>query len=204
MLTWTYDPNLGDNGGYIVPDCPLNCDGDGANGQTGGVACYVPAGSDLPHLDGLADAGHPGNWWALACDVGGLPYIQQPGDPAPGAYISTTSYQYRFRDDGVTPRPVNDPYRYLDAAAVPFIVVPGAFVRGVPGAVQGCRCEVEHAGRVVPAMVGDIGPDFGEFSLYLCQQLDPTANCYGTSISRGVTIRIFPGEAFPGYDLQKA
>lgn len=201
MRNWTFDSSLGC---YTVTDCPLNCDGDGANGQTGGVACYVPAGSGLPSLDLLANAGHPGNWWGLACDAGGHPFIQTSADPAPGAYISTTSYEIRFHSDGVTPRPANDPNRYLDAAGVPFLVVPSAFVRGVPGVVKGCKCEVEYRGKVVEALVGDIGPDFGEFSLFVCKQFDPSANCHGTSISSGVTVRIWPGAPFPGYELQRS
>jgi hypothetical protein len=183
-------------------NCPLNCDGDGANGQTGGIACYVPAGSGLRSLDLLANAGQPGNWWGIVCDAGGNPFIQTSTDPAPGAYISSTSYENRFLPDGVTPRPANDPNRYLDAAGVPFIVVPGAFIRGVPGAVKGCKCEVEYQGKVVSALVGDVGPDFGEFSLYLCKQFDRGASCHGTSISSGVTVRIWPGTPFPGYPLQ--
>ena len=85
---------------------------------------------------------------------------------------------------------------------MPFIVVPGAFVQGVPGVVMGCKCEVEYQGQVEPAMVGDVGPDFGEFSLYLCQKFDSTANCHGTSISSGITVRVWPGTPVPGYDLQ--
>jgi len=201
MHAWTYDSSIG---GYIVTDLPLKCDGDGANGQTGGVACYVPAGSGLPHLDLLANAGQPGNWWGLACDAGGNPFIQTATDPAPGAYISTTSYEIRFQPDGVTPRPANDPNRYLDAASVPFIVVPVAFIRGVPGLVKGCKCEVEYKGKVVGALVGDIGPDFGEFSLAVCRQFDPHASCHGTSIGSGVTVRVWPGVAFPGYVLERS
>lgn len=199
MKSWIYDST---QACYVVSDCAMNCDGDGANGQTNGVACYVPLSSGLPHLDLLANAGHPGNWWGLACDAGGNPFTQQSGDPAPNAYISTTSYQFRFAADGVTPRPINDPNRYLDAAAVPFIVVPSAFVRGVPGIVKGCKCEVEYQGQVVAAMVGDVGPDFGEFSIAVCTQFDPNANCHSTSIESGVTVRIWPGVAFPGYALQ--
>ena len=201
MRNWNYDST---QNCYVVTDCPLNCDGDGANGRAGGVACYVPRGSGLPSLDLLANAGSPGNWWGIACDSGGNPFIQQASDPVQGAYISTTSYQVRFKPDGVTPRPTNDPDRYLDAVAVPFIVVPGAFVRGVPGIVLGCKCEVEYQGKVVAAMVGDTGPDFGEFSVNVCKQFDPSANCHGTSINSGVTVRIWPGVAFPGYPLQKS
>ena len=196
---WTYDASIG---GDVITNCPLNCDGDDANGQTGGIACYVLAGSGLRSLVLLANGGHPGNWWGLACDAGGNPFIQTDDDPAPGAYISTTSYQMCFLANGKTPRPVNDPDRYLDAAAVPFIVVPGSSIQGVPGIVLGCKCEVEYKGKVVAALAGDAGPEFGEFSLALCKQFDPKASCHGTSISSGVTVRVWPGKPFPGYKLQ--
>ena len=201
MQAWTQESP----GCYVVTDCPLNCDGDGANGQTDGIACYVPEGSGLPHLDLLANAGSPGNWWGLACDSDGNPYLQGSSDPAPGAYVSTTSYEIPYLPDGVTPRPDSDPGRYLDAAGVPFVVVPGEFLDGVPGVVKGCKCEVEYGGRTELAMVGDIGPDFGEFSLYLCKKFDLDASCHGTSIGSGVTVRLWPGvPAFPEYPLQSA
>ncbi len=101
MKSWLYDPKIK---GYVVADCPLNCDGDGANGQTGGIACYAPKG--IRALDLLENAGHPGNWWGLACDAKGNPFVQTRSNPAPGAYISATTYQNRFKADGKTPRPV--------------------------------------------------------------------------------------------------
>ena len=191
MKPWTLDPA---GNFYTISDCPLNCDGDGANGQTGGIACYVPLGSGLQHLDNLENAGHIGNWWGLACYTNGHPFVQQPNDPAPGAYVSTTAYVD-------TSKRVSDPHRYLDAAGVPFIVVPRLFIREVPGTVMGCYCEVEYQGEVVGAMVGDVGPDFGEFSLFLCKQFDPDASCHGTSINRGVTVRVYPGKQFKDYRL---
>jgi hypothetical protein len=200
-MSWAYNSSIN---GYTVSNCGLGCDGDGANGQTGGTACYVPRGSGLPSLDLLANAGSNGNWYGIACSADGTPFIQESTDPVPGAYISTTSYQFRFMPDGTTPRPLNDVHRYLDAAAVPYVVVPGSFIRGVPGIVLGCKCEVEYQGNVVTAIAGDVGPAFGEFSLKLCKQFDPTANCHGTSISSGITIRLWPGTAYPGYPLQRS
>ena len=51
-------------------------------------------------------------------------------------------------------------------------------------------------------MVGDVGPDFGEFSINVFQQFDPDANCRFTNINSGVTVRLWPGVAFPGNVLQ--
>lgn len=193
MNNWTYDPNIK---GYVITDLGLAADGDGHNGQNDGIPCYAPRDYGKPTLDVLTNAGHPGNWWGLAL-IDGNPYIQQENDYAPGAYVSTTAY--------VIPGFAHcDPDSYLDAASVPFIVVPASFVRGVPGIVKGCACEVEHNGNIVPAMVGDIGPAFGEFSLFLCRQFDPKATCHGTSISSGVTVRVWPGKAFPDHALQRS
>lgn len=192
---WTYNAAL---------DCyevtaGMQCDGDGANGQTGGVACYGPHG--VPSLDLLANAGHPGNWWGILTDNGqpnGNPVIQTAAQPAPGAYISTTSYQFARYPDG-TPMPAHDVNRYLDAAAVDFIVVPSSFRKAVPGIVLGCYCEANG----VPAIVGDIGPSFGEASIALCRKFDPHASPRGSNIGQ-VTYRVWPGRAVEGYPLIRA
>lgn len=195
---WTFNPELGC---YVVENLPLNCDGDGANGQTS-LPCYGPAGSGIQTLDYLANAGSPGNWYGIYT-VGGRPMVQTSGMPSPGAFISTTSYQILKRADG-SEIPEGYPERYLDAASVPFIVVPESFVRAVPGIVKGCRGEVEYKGKVVSAMGGgDTGPAFGEFSLAVCREFDPLASPKSTNISAGVTVRLWPGEQWnEAYPLQ--
>src|SRR6185369_7792620 len=68
-----------------------------------------------------ANAGHPGNWWALVTDNGqpsGRPVVQTDADPAPGFYISTTSLEDPNCDR-------KDPRRYVNSEAVNFIVLPG-------------------------------------------------------------------------------
>lgn len=194
--TWTHNPDLGC---YEVLVDALQCDADGANGQTGGVACYVPNGSGLPSLDYLANGGHPGNWWGLVTDNGepnGNPISQDSSQPVPGAYISTTSYQFsQFK--------AHDVNRYVDAAAVKGIVVPRAFQIGVPGIVLGGYCECEVAGHVENGIAYDVGPAFGEASLAMCQAFDPNASAkHGTNIGR-CTIRVWPGRAVDGFPLQR-
>ncbi|AZA79317.1 hypothetical protein EG347_18315 [Chryseobacterium sp. G0186] len=74
-------------------------------------------------LDYLGNAGHPGNWWALATDnreESGNPLIQKSTDPAPGYYISMTSLQDKTKN-------YSDPTRYVDSEAVPYIVLPSGF-----------------------------------------------------------------------------
>lgn len=198
MKNWTYNPDLGC---YVVEGDTTheNCDGDGANGQTGGIACYVPNGSGLPELDYLANAGHPGDFWGILTDNGepsGNPVLQDETQPVPGAYISTTSYQ--FQD-----QPLRSVNRYLDAAAVPFIVVPSQFQRGVPGIVLGCYCEMQVGDHTESGIVGDIGPAFFEASLAMCRKFDSACTPKHCNIV-GVTLRIWPGRAVDGYPLQRA
>ena len=79
---------------FEVRDAPVVQNNDGSvtytgeftNDADGDPRAYHPKGSP-PGLDYLANAGHPGNWWALATDNGkpnGRPIIQGPNDPAPG------------------------------------------------------------------------------------------------------------------------
>jgi hypothetical protein len=73
--------------------------------------CYGPAGKGR---DWLANAGHPGRWWAVVTDVKGKPIIQKPGDPAPGYYVSTTSLQDPKKK-------LTDPARYVNAWLTPYV-----------------------------------------------------------------------------------
>jgi hypothetical protein len=72
-------------------------------------------------LDTVVHAGHPGNWWALATDTGetnGHPVLQGKHDPAPGYYVSITSLY------DATNLNERDPRRYVDAAKIPYVVLP--------------------------------------------------------------------------------
>lgn len=90
----------------------LSIDADGS------PHAYHPA--PQPGLDFLANAGEPGNWWALVTDNGqsnGNPLIQGPGDPAPGYYISTTTLEDPSKSRG-------DARRYVDSETIPFVALP--------------------------------------------------------------------------------
>src|ERR1700761_3886663 len=67
---------------YIrVENSQVDIDADGANGQVSPPPAYAPAGWGET-LDNLGDAGHPGDWWALATDNGrpsGKPLEQTSG-----------------------------------------------------------------------------------------------------------------------------
>jgi hypothetical protein len=84
----------------------------------GAFRAYHP--NDRSGLDALANAGHPGDWWALVTDNGkpnGEPIVQGRSDPAPGYYISTTALYDRRNAN------LRDPHRYVDAATIPYVVL---------------------------------------------------------------------------------
>lgn len=89
----------------------LAVDADGA------PRAYHP--DNVSGLDALSNAGRPGNWWGIATDARGAPFVQGPADPAPGFYVSTTA----LVDELVPAR--SNPARYVDAASVPYIALPG-------------------------------------------------------------------------------
>lgn len=80
----------------------------------GSPRSYGPNNSGL---DYTANAGYPGNWWALVTDVNGNPIIQGASDPYPGMYVSTTS----LVDSHYS---TTNPLRYVNSETVPFIAMP--------------------------------------------------------------------------------
>lgn len=139
-------------------------------------------------LDSLANAGRPGNWWGIATDGRGKPFVQGPNDPAPGHYVSTTALiDGRYK--------ANDPRRYANSEAVPFIAVPPELKsQGVKlGDLVAVRNE--RTGKTVFAIVGDIGPrgHLGEGSIKLAQELGINADARRGGAASGVSYVAFPG-----------
>lgn len=182
----------------VIERSITECDGDGANGQFGKPPCYAPKGWGET-LDDLGDAGRPGNWWALVTSSGnpdGEPVIQIPTDPAPGAYISTTSLLLRNSDG--SPMSRLNPFRYVDAATVPFIVVCPEIIHAVGLVVMGCKVILTNTvnGIQCAAVVADQGPsnEAGEISVAALEALSIPGNARGVGTdARLLKIEIFPG-----------
>ena len=180
-------------------------DGDGANGQFGGDACYAPKSYTGRTLDVLANAGSPGNWFGVVTGSGkpdGEPIVQAGGDPCPGAYVSATSLH--LPDANGDRLPDSSPFKYVDAATVPFVVVPPMIVRGVAGVVMGCRAVVTNTtnGQSVEAVVADGGPanKLGEISLACAKAIGVPAGegAIHPANSGGVDEHIIQYQLFPG------
>lgn len=183
-----------ENGSVDFGPVGMTVDADGS------PRCYGPEGTKP--LDYLANAGHPGNWWGVATDASGEPVVQKEGDPCPGYYVSTTSYQ----------RPQfakHDPLRYLDSETARFIVVPAPLRKMIGPVVLGCRGTVKNTvtGKMCECVLGDFGPSthLGEASMAVAKFFD--LNCgpkTGGTEERHFIYTIYPGVAAEGYVLQPA
>lgn len=186
--------------GIIEALAGAEIDADGANGQNGLPPCYAPHSYRGATLDDLANAGHPGNWYGVLTDTGradGEPIIQGDADPCPGAYISTTALRLPGSLVGGTAA-LHNPRLYVDAAAVPAIVVPPCVIAAVPGIVLGCAVKVTHMlnHATVDAVVFDVGPhdQFGEISPALARRL----GIHDSARTGGESRKIIRYEIMPG------
>jgi hypothetical protein len=180
-------------------------DGDGANGQFGGDPCYAPSSYTGKTLDVIGNAGGPGNWFGVVTDTGhenGTPIVQKQSDPCPGAFVSATSLHLRDNSGNSLPR--SSPFKYVDSATVPFMVVPPMITAGVDGIVMGCRAIVTNKknGKSVEAVVADGGPSnhLGEISVACAKAIGvPTGTTHpangGGANSPDIHYQLFPGVA---------
>jgi hypothetical protein len=173
--------------GSLVFEAGLAIDADGA------PQAYHPApGLGLDHL---ANAGKPGNWWALVTDDGsskGQPVVQGPGDPAPGYYVSATALE-----DPTRPRA--DPRRYVDSSTVPYVVLPpqalAPKLEGGPRLGDFALVTNVATGKTSYAIVADVGPaaKLGEGSMALAVALGLPSDPKRCGAAAGVRVVVRPG-----------
>jgi hypothetical protein len=137
--------------------------------------------------DFLANAGEPGNWWALATDKDGNPVIQGPNDPNPGYYVSTTALEDRTKE-------VTDPQRYVNSNEIPYLVLPGKHPSGAKLGDFGVAINKTN-GKICYAIFADIGPKgkIGEGSIALARELElPSSPKRGGTDESIIWYLIFP------------
>lgn len=169
--------------GAILIDSGLAIDADGAPNA------YAPAGSSLPTLDYLSNAGHPGNWWGVVTsndDGEGDPVIQEYPEPYPGYYVSSTALEnpaFAFDKTG----------RYLDSRMVTFIALPGTPRLARLG--DYAMLFNPASGDTSGALVGDVGPNYqiGECSIATAKNLSVPSNPKTGGVSAGIITVLFPG-----------
>lgn len=161
----------------------------------GGRRTYAPAGSGLPALDYLANAGGPGNWYGIVTDSKGKPIVAKSG-----YYISPTTYERKQYAR-------TNPERYLDPEKEFFAVFPGPMRRMVKGVVLGCRVIIQDlkTGATKECVAGDAGPasHLGEASIAVAEHFGiPSSPKHGGTDEKRFKYIFFPGVAAEGYELQ--
>ena len=175
----------GQTGSFFFYKAGMAVDADGA------PRAYHPEPDSDLGLDRLANAGRPGNWFAIVTDngqPGGKPIVQRPNDPAPGFYVSLTSLQDQTKDR-------TDPLRYVDATQIPYIVLPpevqskfdvqlGDFAVVING----------KSGQHSEAIFADVGPrgKIGEGSIALANKLGIPSSPRDGGTDSGVVYVVFP------------
>ncbi len=172
------------------------CSGETAFFYEAGMAIDADGAPNAYHSDGsralcyLANAGKPGNWWALVTDNGrrdGNPLVQDEDDPYPGFYISMTSLEDKTKD-------VDDPSRYVNATQIPYIVLPGGMAGGA-GLGDYAVVINRKNGRLAYAIFADVGPrhKIGEGSIALARELDINFSSKRGGVGSGIRYLVFPG-----------
>ncbi len=137
-------------------------------------------------LDHLANAGRPGNWWALVTAKNGKPGTQKPEDPAPGFYISTTALTDPARAE-------TDPRRYVDSETIPYFVLPGKHRTDAQLGDLGVIVNLKNR-KSVGAIFADIGPTnhLGEASIAAAKALEIPESPRRGGASGDVFYLVFP------------
>ena len=152
-------------------------------------------------LDNLANAGEPGNWWALAtnakdCGPGGRPAVQSRTDPAPGYYVVMTSMVDPKIADCRRQR------KYVDANIIPYIALSQKIRPFNYGDNSGALALVVNTrtGKRAFAVFADQAPDhgFGEGSIALARKLglDPDPKNGGTDQRENLIVVFRPEMGF--------
>ncbi len=179
-------------------------DADGANGQNGEPVAYKADDSGTEALaNGDMKRSADGKvvfkvGWGRSVII--LGSNNQP-KVFPGGLIASMTW-YRHPD-----KAADDPTAYVDSETVPYIVVPPLIVQKTKGIVRGCKARVTRGGQSVDCVVADMGPTnkVGELSIAAARAIGvPSSPRHGGEDNQTLTYELWPGEAAPGFVLQRA
>lgn len=166
-----------DGGAAILFRTGMTIDADGAPNA------YNPSNTGL---DDLANAGEPGRWDGVVSDRGGKPFVQGPGDPFPGFYVSQTALVDWSKER-------TDPARYVDAAKIPYIVLPGELSHQFGARLGDFAVVVNvHRGTAANAIFADIGT-LGEGSIALADKIGVWSDAREGGTRGGILYLVYPG-----------
>jgi len=183
LLTTIGTVKIWEIGGALWFQAGLQVSADGAPNAYHPPTDAHPETGCPPGLDDLRNAGKPGNWWGIATDGSGHPFVQTAHQPFPGFFVSTTALMHG---------PTNEPRSYVDAWRVPYFVLPSGF---------GCRCHLGDLGVVFHgehssgAVYADVGPSgkIGEGSVALLVALGIYGGMMIGHDAEDVEFLLFPG-----------
>lgn len=167
-------------------------DGDGS------PRCYGPNNSGL---DYNANGGPPHAPYGYELNPEtGNPFIQGFDAPAysektKGMYVSSTTYM----NEGFK---ANDPRAYLNSEIVNFAVITGSFRKHCPGVALGGYFTCTYKGKTAEGVMGDVGPNFGEGSIALANELDIDSDPRYGGTTNGCLWCFYPGRVAPGFILK--
>lgn len=180
----TFDVYIHNPSGATMYRAKMYIDADGS------PRAYGPNNSGL---DWTANAGYPGNWWALITDASGNPILQNASDPYPGMYVCATSLANSNYG-------LSNPLRYVNSETVPYIAVPtnvlasGNIIRGdvayVYNTVTGLSCFAIYADAGNTTSIGE-----ASIKTASLVGVNPNVKTGGTSLGI-IDYVIFPGSGF--------
>ncbi len=187
---------------YFTADADI--DADGANGQSGAPAAYRDDDSGTDYLEnGGMKINRQGK---VVCehDWGrNVAILDTDGEPKvfPGGIVASKTW-YRHKD-----KAASDPAAYVDSETVPYIAVPPLIIKETEGIVRGCKARVTYKGKFVDCVVADSSGEtsIGELSIAAARKLGiPESPKNGGLEVAEVLYELWPGQAAPGYELQRA
>lgn len=177
----------------VIPHGVVSWVSDADIDADGGYHAYNRANTGLDDISNARDG--KGGWCGVVTDSKGVPIVQGPDDPAPGYYVSPTTYKKPGGN-------VNDPASYLNSESIPFIVIEDFIRHKCSGIAMGSLARVTNLkpgpnhGKSAWSMVGDTGPlrKIGEISIAAARQIGVDSNAR----TGGESQRVIKYEFWPG------
>lgn len=175
-------------------------DADGANGQNGAAAAYMlgDEGSDYLANGGMYEK--DGKVYCVEPGKDNIAIVEDDGHPRiyPGGVVGCkTSYKDPTKS-------ITDLAAYVDAATVPYIVVPAQVIKLTKGIVLGCLARATYNELSVDCVVADVSSakKVGELSIAAAEALGINSSPRnGGTNDPSVLYELWPGVPAPGFVL---
>ncbi|APV40793.1 hypothetical protein PFAS1_16085 [Pseudomonas frederiksbergensis] len=175
-------------------------DADGANGQYGAQAAYMVGDKGSDYLENGGMYEEDGKVYCYAPGKDNIAIVGDDGHPRiydGGIVGCKTSYKDPTKS-------VSDLTAYIDAATIPYIVVPVQVIKLTEGIVLGCLARATYNGQSVDCVVADVSSSkkVGELSIAAAEALGiKSSPRNGGTNDPNVLYELWPGVPAPGFVL---